>query len=211
MEFNYTGQEIGKKYFSTGCPNCGSDVLFLPFSEVFGHEKEGRYVFVCSDPDCDSYVFAHDQTKSNGVQYEPMGILANKELRSLHDYCRSLFAVLWMAQDGSPAFINYVFPPLVLSFYDESGAKRLGCVNNLDRPNRLYEMETEDGKAYNIPINETNRIDLRSKAYFYLAKSLGVLVREAQIPMMDFDLTCSAIDVLKQSVKDIPIKDSNNQ
>jgi hypothetical protein len=72
------------------CPYCGSPVDFCDSKRIYG--KSYGMVYVCSKyPECRAWVMAH----RNGG--EPMGILANDELRTLRKYAHKLFDPLWQS------------------------------------------------------------------------------------------------------------------
>ena len=61
------------------CPYCGAKASLRPASAVYGTATKvpDSYLYVCDRyPRCDSYVGAHKRTK------EPMGTLANGDLRN---------------------------------------------------------------------------------------------------------------------------------
>lgn len=73
------------------CPYCGANASLRPVSAVYGDKalKEG-YVYVCDRyPVCNAYVAAHQKT------LEPMGTLANGDLRNKRIKAHKAFDWLW--------------------------------------------------------------------------------------------------------------------
>ncbi len=67
-----------KKRNTVRCPYCGAQAKLRPATAVYGDAtiNKDTYVYLCDRyPKCDSYVYAHPQSK------EPMGTLANGDLR----------------------------------------------------------------------------------------------------------------------------------
>ncbi len=73
------------------CPYCGAKATLHPSSYVYGKAaKAGSYLYVCDRfPKCDSYVGAHIKSK------EPMGTLANGELRNKRIQAHKAFDRIW--------------------------------------------------------------------------------------------------------------------
>ncbi len=208
MDFDFNAVEIGKKFFPMGCSMCGGEVEFKSYMEAFNRQQD-RYVYMCSH--CGAYTPAHGETKGEAIKFMPQGILADQPLRSIHDYCRSMFTSLWLVPNGKSAPINTLYPKLVLSFTDEHGDTRYGKVNTLDHEHKTYEMETEDGKIYNVPINLASRIELRTKGHFWLATELGITMRESQIPLFDYERSGKAAEILERVTKSLNIKSKENE
>jgi ssDNA-binding Zn-finger/Zn-ribbon topoisomerase 1 len=79
------------------CPYCGSTADLCPDSVVYGRSF-GRRVWVCQNyPECDSYVGVHFSTD------DPLGRLANKELRERRIEAHAWFDPIWKAGDMSRA------------------------------------------------------------------------------------------------------------
>ena len=120
--------------------------------------------------------------------------------------------MLWMVENGHAAPINSVHKKLILSFTDPvSGETRLGQVNKSDRESNAYEIQTEDGIIYNVPIANTNKIDLRSKAYHFLASAMDMPLKECQIPQFSTNMVYKAIDILETVTKNLNIKQKENE
>lgn len=186
--------------FPNGCSKCGSEVLFLEASEYFNTDHSG-YVYACSNPVCDCYVKAHGVSVGVAVAGHPIGILADKDLRNLHELVRSRFSVLWQKK-----IINYLIHEYVVSFTDEYGETKYGQVVNADKENKTYLIRTETGVEYNVPISKASKTDSRSRSYFWLASQLGKSVYEAQIGMLNETESYAAIDVIDNAIKQLNIK-----
>ena len=68
-----------KKKNTIRCPYCGAEAKIRPATVVYGDAtlNKNSYVYVCDRyPACDAYVAAHEESK------QPMGTLANGELRN---------------------------------------------------------------------------------------------------------------------------------
>lgn len=73
------------------CPYCHSPARLVPASDIIKKDSV-EYVWVCSKyPVCDSYVAAHNNSKS----HMPMGPLANAELRKLRFEAHCKFDQIW--------------------------------------------------------------------------------------------------------------------
>lgn len=67
---------MSKRKKNPVCPYCGSPAVLRPDSFVHKDAGRGRYLYVCSHySECNAYVSANEKTK------EPMGTLANGNLR----------------------------------------------------------------------------------------------------------------------------------
>lgn len=73
------------------CPYCGARAYLRPASVVYGDKAlPGSKLYVCGNfPACDSYVAAHRTTQ------QPMGTLANKNLRRERQTAHAVFNQLW--------------------------------------------------------------------------------------------------------------------
>lgn len=72
------------------CPYCGARAYLRPASVVYGTSLPGSKLYVCGNfPACDSYVAAHRTTQ------QPMGTLANKNLRRERQAAHAVFNQLW--------------------------------------------------------------------------------------------------------------------
>jgi len=202
-EFDFNTAYIGKRFFPLGCPYCFSEVVFKSTYEAF--ERDGdKYVYICSNDFCRAYTNAHTQTKGLAVKYEPMGVLADETLREAHELLRTRFNVLWQLKQ-----LQHVFHEFVLSFTSNDGETRYGVVRELNRDDRTYKIRTETGEAFIVPINETSKVSLRTKAYYFLSTLMNCTVIECQIPLFDLDTTYKAICLLEQELKKLeeqPIK-----
>ena len=77
------------------CPYCGSRAFLRPASVIYksGEEHSGEQFYVCARyPSCDSYVTAHAGTR------QPMGTLANRELRMKRRAAHMAFNQLWQRE-----------------------------------------------------------------------------------------------------------------
>lgn len=76
-------------YSAKICPYCKSSTEVVSETDVYGREYKGRAMIRCRNyMVCDAYVGTHD----NG---EPLGRLANKELRNAKKKAHSYFDPIW--------------------------------------------------------------------------------------------------------------------
>ncbi len=81
-----------KRKNTVRCPYCGAQAKLRPAATVYGKATidENSYVYLCDRyPACDSYVNAHPQTK------EPMGMLADGNLRNKRIQAHHALDALW--------------------------------------------------------------------------------------------------------------------
>lgn len=72
------------------CPYCGADAEYRHSSVVYGDRGDYGYLYVCANyPRCDAYVGVHKGT------YNPLGRMANAELRRWKGKAHKAFDVLW--------------------------------------------------------------------------------------------------------------------
>lgn len=73
------------------CPYCGAKATLRPSTAVYGERaKEGSYLYICDRyPKCDAYVGTHQKTK------QPMGTLANGDLRHKRIEAHKVFDKMW--------------------------------------------------------------------------------------------------------------------
>lgn len=72
------------------CQYCGAVAVLRPASEIYGDEKRTDMLYVCGHyPACNAYVAVHPGT------LEPMGPLANGDLRHLRIQAHRTFDQIW--------------------------------------------------------------------------------------------------------------------
>lgn len=72
------------------CQYCGAVAVLRPASEIYGDEKRTDMLYVCGHyPACNAYVAVHPGT------LEPMGPLANGDLRHLRIRAHRTFDQIW--------------------------------------------------------------------------------------------------------------------
>lgn len=191
----------GKYYFPNGCNLCGGEVQYKSLAETFGVDKEGM-LFICSS--CGAYTSVHKITKGEAVQGEPTGILADLNLRNLHDLLRCEFSKLWMIRPNEVSpLVKNLFPEYLIEFREG-----LGVVKDIDREKKLFKIEDEDGFMWDVPINETHQTKPRTKSYYWLSKQMGIKYIECKIPFFDEEQTYQAIEIIKQAIK--PFENATN-
>jgi len=80
--------ESGEKIDAPICPHCGGTAKQVDSIRVY--RKSYGMIWICENyPECDSYVGCHGETG------EPLGTLANAELRELRKRAHSVFDKLW--------------------------------------------------------------------------------------------------------------------
>lgn len=70
------------------CPYCKKEAEWTSNDVVYG-KRYGKSFMCYWCKNCDAYVGCHNNTR------EPLGIMANKELRQLRIKCHELFDELW--------------------------------------------------------------------------------------------------------------------
>jgi len=70
------------------CPYCNSDAEWIPNEMVYGRRYGTSYMCYYCKP-CDAYVGCHNNTR------EPLGTMANKELREWRHKAHLVFDPLW--------------------------------------------------------------------------------------------------------------------
>lgn len=72
------------------CPYCQKEAKYGPNEEYYGRRYGRSYMcYYCKD--CDAYVGTHNNTTN------PLGTMANKELRELRMKCHAMIDPLWRA------------------------------------------------------------------------------------------------------------------
>jgi hypothetical protein len=70
------------------CPYCNKEALWCENKIIYGKNYGNSYMcWYCKD--CDAYVGCHNNTK------EPLGVMADKELRILRIKCHDKFDDIW--------------------------------------------------------------------------------------------------------------------
>lgn len=192
MEIDFNS-DLGEKFFPNGCSMCGRPVEFKTHLELFGWEKDEKY-FSCSF--CGAYVKAH----KNGHEraYQPIGVLADNQLRNLHGYLRTVLIPFWKYQDDVTPIIQNIYPKFVLTFLDEEGEDVIAEVASYDKENKTYLMEAEGGKMYTVPTCNASKITMQDKVYFWLSKQMGIPYSATRIQLFDYEQTNKAIEILEQ-------------
>jgi len=70
------------------CPECGKTARLESTKEIYGTDY-GKAWICESFPECDNYVGVHKSTN------QPLGTMANKELRELRKKCHKSFDFIW--------------------------------------------------------------------------------------------------------------------
>ena len=71
------------------CPYCDSSTETTTETEIYGREYKGRSIIKCTNyPNCDAYVGTHEDG-------EPLGRLADKELRNAKRNAHDSFDRIW--------------------------------------------------------------------------------------------------------------------
>ena len=193
---------LGKIMFPNGCPYCEGEVVFGSFADVFEDGNPDDSIYVCSNPDCMAYVPAHKETKGGAVKDYPIGILANKELRDLHELLRSKFTPLWMDNQ-----IKFIYKDFIVGFKDEDGEELVGIADGYDPDNRTYRILNEDKSAsVDVSALKVGKVNIRTKAYFWLAVQMGMAYQECRIPMLDLNDTIRAIKIVDEATKSLNIQ-----
>lgn len=74
------------------CPYCGREAVWCENKAIYGRNYGKSYMcYLCKK--CDAYVGCHNNTK------EPLGTMANRELRGLRVKCHDLIDPLWKSGD----------------------------------------------------------------------------------------------------------------
>lgn len=97
-----------KKLHPPRCPYCGNHAVLQSASLVYGEKATAKHLYVCSQyPVCNSYVGVHEQT------LEPLGTLANPNLRHKRIQAHRLFDRIWksgiMTRDGAYQWLRFSF------------------------------------------------------------------------------------------------------
>ena len=72
------------------CQYCGSTAVLRPASDIYADGDPNRHLCVCSRyPECDAYVSVDERT------LEPLGTLANGDLRHKRIEAHRLFDEIW--------------------------------------------------------------------------------------------------------------------
>jgi hypothetical protein len=70
------------------CPKCNKEAPWVPNEVAYGNRFGKNYMcYFCKE--CDTYVGCHNNTK------EPLGTMADKELRNLRMQTHKVFDLLW--------------------------------------------------------------------------------------------------------------------
>lgn len=96
------------------CPYCNSPVKITDSKKVYSGKSYGMIYLCSSYPICDAYVGVHKDTN------EPLGRLANKELRKWKQKAHYAFDPLWKEQKANtrPGAYRWLAKQLGISFED---------------------------------------------------------------------------------------------
>lgn len=189
--------DLGLLAFPEGCPYCGSRIEFRPFTELFENGRDGYYAYVCSQyPGCDSYTRAHREDTLESSINEPVGIIADRDLRSIHEFLRSKFDLLW--RDSK--VIQSVYPDYVV-LYDVNNEWGVGDVVNLDGGSLTYTIRKADHSTIDVPTINVKKVTYKTKAYYWLSKQLDMPYSVCKIPMLNREDTLRAIEIVDEVIK----------
>lgn len=88
---------------SPTCPYCGQTAEYVDSAKIYGGRSYGM-VWGCPGwPECDAYVGAHARGKKRG---QPLGTLANRELRDARSAAHSQFDHFWRDDVALPATLG---------------------------------------------------------------------------------------------------------
>jgi zinc-finger-containing domain len=85
--------ELAHKHFPDGCIYCSSPVLFADSKLIYGRSYGNMYI--CSNESCRATVGIH---KEGEFKNEPLGRLANAELRHWKQQAHAAFDQLWLGK-----------------------------------------------------------------------------------------------------------------
>lgn len=84
------------KPFCVICPYCGSRAKLVSGSTIYPHRKDFRRLMFWQCAPCDAYVGCHKKNQKMGFYgTEPLGSLANSELRIARSTAHDCFDRLW--------------------------------------------------------------------------------------------------------------------
>ncbi|OUA88442.1 hypothetical protein BK706_17350 [Bacillus thuringiensis serovar leesis] len=72
------------------CPFCNRDVVFTSNKELYGKEYGNGKCYLCRN--CKASVGTHNGTT------QPLGVMANKEMKVLKKACHDLFDYVWISR-----------------------------------------------------------------------------------------------------------------
>lgn len=75
------------------CPYCQKEALWVPNEEVYNGKRYGKSYMCYYCKPCNAYVGCHNNTK------QPLGIMANKELRNWRIKVHAKIDPLWKNED----------------------------------------------------------------------------------------------------------------
>lgn len=77
------------------CPYCDKNAKLVTGKEIYPHRTDlyGKFFWLCAD--CDAYVGCHPVTKHNKCASNPLGRLANAELRKAKMKAHASFDPIW--------------------------------------------------------------------------------------------------------------------
>lgn len=201
------------------CPYCGRRIGFGSIAHIDGIERgengyfcenflvnkkgeviadiAGDYNLVNTDtvPKCNTYVRAHKFTTLHSKKDDPIGTLANQELRNVREEVKKLFTPFW-----SKGKINEVWRDYICSYIDKD--------HNEVYCQRISPPDTDDvilkiiftGECVTVNKEMVGSVKTRTKAHIWLTMQLGLSMDEARISNMDIETSLRAIDELRKVV-----------
>lgn len=204
------------KYFKE-CPYCGSKVVKVSNVVIDGVERN-QYIYCCENflvnskgqriyeirnnhnllekdltPLCNTYVNTHKSIKGGVEKGEPIGILADQELRDLHKEANKEFYILWSFKG-----INKIWDFIAL--YNGRYVRRISKSGD----NTVLRC-IETGRVFCADIDSMAKISERTKAHLWLANKMNVslsgetIPKEAKIQYMDKQHTIQALNILTEA------------
>lgn len=100
------------------CPFCNTRAAWVENKELYGRNYGKSYMMYLCKP-CDAYVGCHQNSR------QPLGSMADKELRELRKQCHALLDPLWKNKEMSRQ-VAYAL------LYQKTGTKHIGWTDKED-------------------------------------------------------------------------------
>jgi len=185
-----------KTYFPNGCTECGGEIQFL---------EEGL-MYICNE--CGRFCYAYKEATNFNLEFEPKGSLATLKVNKLRNSVRGVLSKLYKQRVSvqtkkgpmETALINAVFANYCLAIRNGEDVKYAYQVSGGSENKEVYVVDT--GEIVKVSDGEYKGVSNRTKANIWLAKEMGMAIRECKIKNMLEPLLLKAYKICENGIKE---------
>lgn len=180
-------------YYPNGCPECKGEVLY----------NSNEHFYKCSE--CGCFVTAHREDTEYCIEGSPTGRLMNQGDYELKKKLESLFNFIWkersLFQDEKgtklTAPINIIYKPF-MRMVTVAGEDKYGIGSDITKDGFLKMWLIDEEKHGLFLHSEIKPVNVRTKAYIWLAGELNITINECRLGYFDKETLLKAIKICEE-------------